>query len=71
MSNVVKFPGSARSIPEGTDPITSLRRAIRDCINARGEKTTALVISQAFEIANTFNWRQRTRELLDGGKSNV
>lgn len=65
MSNVVKFPGCPRSVPEGSDPITNLRRAIRDCVNARGEKTTALVIAQAFEIANTFSWRERARAMFD------
>ena len=66
MSNVVNFPIIPRPIPVETndDPITALRKATDRCVRERGKQTTALVLTQYFQITDEIGWRNQARKMF-------
>lgn len=75
-SNVVNFPIIPRPIPvpkePEEDPATAMLKAIARCEKERGKHVTAIVIARRYQladqIANTYDWRNRTRKFLDEGR---
>ena len=63
MSNVVNFPNISRPAPED-DPITALRKATDRCVRERGKQTTALVLTQYFQITDEIGWRNQARKMF-------
>jgi hypothetical protein len=70
-SNVVNFPiiPKATATMQDKDPATAMLEAIDRCEKYLGKHVTAIVIARRFQvvndIANTFNWRERHRAMLD------
>lgn len=75
MSNIVNFPvvpkPTAYPVPnqETEDPAVAMLKAISRCEKERGKRVTAVIIARRYQladqIANTFNWRERARAMLD------
>jgi hypothetical protein len=79
MSKILNFPIIPRPFPVAPEPeedaAVAMLKAIDRCEKKLGKRVTAIVIARRYQladtIANTFNWRERARQLIDRKETQV